>query len=183
MNDEPIQIINAVGESQGICARGIVHQRGLRHRSTNVFVFSTKNELLLQCRSASKDVYPDRWDLSVAEHARPFEAPIETAERGLFEEIGVQLEQSDFSIAQAGFEAMLVLPARGDRRAIIDREVTTSFRCTHDGPFVLDPDEVSSTRWADRAELARIINDEPRTLTPWLRQRLASIGIDRLFGP
>ena len=181
MNDEPIQIINASGTSAGICPRHVVHRRGLRHRSTNVFVFSTGNALLLQQRSANKSVYPNRWDLSVAEHARPFEAPVETARRGLEEEIGVTLDADSFSTVQRGFEATLVLPARGGREAIIDREVTTSFRCTHDGPFVLDPNEVSSTRWVDHGELTGIIETEPRGLTPWLLQRLRSIGVETLF--
>lgn len=182
MNDEPIQIISATGAIQGICPRYIVHKRGLRHRSTNVFVFSSTNALLLQQRSARKAVYPNRWDLSVAEHARPFETPPETARRGLAEEIGVRVEVDAFSAVQSGFEAMLVLPARGSRDAIIDREVTTSFRCTHDGPFVLDADEVSATRWMTRHELEDTIAREPRSLTPWLLQRLRSIGVERLFG-
>ncbi len=181
MNDEPIQIINACGSVAGICPRHVVHRRGLRHRSSNVFVFSTDNALLLQQRSASKSVYPNRWDLSVAEHARPFEAPVETAQRGLLEEIGVKLGTDSFAQVQRGFEATLVLPAGAARDAIIDREVTTSFRCTHDGPFVLDPEEVSSTRWVEHVELEEIVRTEPKQLTPWLLQRLRSVGLGTLF--
>ena len=181
MNDEPIQIINANGQSVGIAARGIVHRRGLRHRSTNVFVFSKDNELLLQRRADTKDIYPKRWDLSVAEHAQPDETPVATAARGLVEEIGVRLSENAFRRVQDGFEAMLVLPARDRRPAVVDREVTTSFRCTHDGPFVLDPVEVSDTRWVDRSALEAMLEHEPRSLTPWLVQRLRSIGLDRLY--
>ena len=47
--------------------RSIVHRTGLYHRSVNVLLRKDQS-LLIQKRTSWKDVCPDMWDLSVAEH-------------------------------------------------------------------------------------------------------------------
>lgn len=68
----------------------LVHQKGYYHRSVNVFVFNSAGQLLLQRRAAIKDICPNLWDLSCAEHVQPQEPYIEGAARGLKEELGTR---------------------------------------------------------------------------------------------
>lgn len=46
---------NVVGQAQ----RGEVHAKGLFHRAVNILVFTADDQLLLQRRSAEKDICPN----------------------------------------------------------------------------------------------------------------------------
>ena len=88
--DELLEIINREGKVIGIAPRGKVHGNpSLMHRVVHVLVFNKKGNLLLQKRSADKDVAPGKWDTSVGGHVDPGEGLIEAAEREMEEELGI----------------------------------------------------------------------------------------------
>lgn len=71
-------------------ARSIVHREGLWHRSTHIWVVSrARRALLLQLRSASKDTFPGRWDVSAAGHLSAGDDSVSAASRELYEELGL----------------------------------------------------------------------------------------------
>ena|SRR3990167_5599357 len=51
----------------GTIVRSEVHRKGLFHRSVNVLLFNSQNELLIQKRANTKRVCPGKWDLSVSD--------------------------------------------------------------------------------------------------------------------
>lgn len=53
------------------------------------------DEILLQKRCATKDSYPDMWDLSCGGHITVGENSLETAVRELEEELGLKVRPSD----------------------------------------------------------------------------------------
>jgi len=79
--------------------------KGLLHRAFSVFLFNTKNQLLLQQRAAEKITFPDMWTNTCCSH--PLGVPGETgatldaaimgvkraAQRKLDQELGIRAEQ------------------------------------------------------------------------------------------
>ncbi len=77
-----------------------VHRDGDWHRSVDVFVVRG-DELLLQKRCATKDSYPDMWDLSCGGHIFAGESSLETAVRELGEELGLEVQSSDLKFVES----------------------------------------------------------------------------------
>ena len=145
MAEEQFEVFDEQGNSCGLVNRSEVHRQGLWHKSVQVFVFNNTGDLLIQKRSADKDIYPDRWDGSVGEHLLPGEADVDGALRGLCEElgiVGVELE-----LLGEGFR----YAHRGP--AFWDREIQSGYRCRYDGLLELDPVEVSAIEWISLIDL------------------------------
>ena len=66
---EYIDILDENGIPTGETAtRKEVHEKGLWHRAVLCVIVDNKNRILIQQRSANKEKYPNKWDLSVAGH-------------------------------------------------------------------------------------------------------------------
>lgn len=61
----------------------------LIHRAVHVLLFNDSQQLLLQKRSADKDIQPGKWDTSVGGHLDPGEGYLAAARREMHEELGV----------------------------------------------------------------------------------------------
>jgi isopentenyl-diphosphate delta-isomerase len=158
------------GTPTGLVLRSEVHRRGLWHRAANVLLFHPDGRFYLQRRAATKDVWPNAWDLSVGEHLKPGESFEQAAYRGLAEELAVtnaSLEPLG-DVVRACFDA----PEFG----IHDHELQQSFRGEYAGHVQPNPNEVSEVRLVELETLARGIATDPDDYTPWLRARLSAFG-------
>ena len=125
----------------GRATRGECHGHPeLIHAVARVHVRDAAGRLLLQLRSASKDVEPGLWDTSVGGHLLPGEEPEAAARREMREELGVA----------AGELAFL---HRFLMRTPIETEWVTTFATVHPGPFRPDPGEVDEVRFWTRMEI------------------------------
>ncbi|CRH37655.1 hypothetical protein BN1184_AQ_00620 [Pantoea ananatis] len=68
-----------------------VHEKGLLHRAVTVYVFNTRQELLLQRRASDKYHCGGLWSNTCCGHPYPHESTKEAAERRLREEMGMIL--------------------------------------------------------------------------------------------
>ncbi|MBR4078736.1 MAG: NUDIX domain-containing protein [Christensenellaceae bacterium] len=92
---ELFEILKQNGKPTGrLKPRGEVHRDGDLHGSIHVWVLDG-NEVLLQKRSADKDVFPGYIDASCTGHIDPGETPVEAALRELSEELGICAEEKD----------------------------------------------------------------------------------------
>lgn len=172
MNDDPLildapedaasnEILDVVNEHDRVVGRehrGIIHARGLMHRSAQVLLFNSRGELFLQKRSMNKDEFPGLWDSSAAGHLNPGESYAQCARRELEEELG---------ISEAGeLEQLCRLPAS----ARTGFEHCTVFCCHHDGPLTLQAEEVDDGRWVAPKTMDRLVDDADSGLTPAVRQ-------------
>ena len=91
MNGELLEIYDEAGNSLGLAPRGLCHGNPeLIHRTAHVAVFHPETgDLLLQKRSAAKDIQPGKWDTAVGGHLAPGESYMDGARRELAEELGV----------------------------------------------------------------------------------------------
>ena len=83
----------------------------------HVCVFNTKGEMLIQQRQPFKTTWPGLWDLSIGGHIEAGETSEDSAERELFEELGIK---RDFSNERPHFTINFVIKA--DLRAILKKQ-------------------------------------------------------------
>lgn len=69
-----------------------VHSKGYWHKGVHIWISNSKKELLVQRRSANKDVYPNKLYISVAGHPVSGEEEIDSIKREFEEEIGIELD-------------------------------------------------------------------------------------------
>lgn len=106
----------------------------------HVFVFNRAGALFLQQRSMRKDVQPGRWDTSVGGHLHPGEDPREGARREMREELGI--------------DAPLTFSHEYIWRCPRETEYVRGYAAGFEGPFRLDPEEVSDGRFWTSGEIA-----------------------------
>jgi isopentenyl-diphosphate delta-isomerase type 1 len=149
MKEEIFAVVDASDTVIDYRPRSEVHRLGLRHRSVHVWVYNRMGELLLQKRSRRKECFPGMWDSAAAGHVDRGEAYDECAVRELQEELGVTLD--------APLERLFKLEAS----AATGWEFCWVYRCTSDGPFELNPEEVDAVAWFAPAELGQRLHATP----------------------
>lgn len=159
------------GAVLGNFSRSEVHRKGLWHRASNVFLFRSSGDLLIQRRQYDKDVCPGLWDLSAAEHLQPGETFEQGAIRGLWEELGV--EGITLELLGSVTKSCLEIP----ESQIRDYEFQQSFRAFYDGPVSPDITEVSEISTMNLEELRRSFHDNPESYTPWFRERAEELKL------
>lgn len=130
--------------------RSVVHREALLHRAVHIFVFNAAGELYLQRRSLNKDTAPGKWVSSCSGHVDSGEDYDTAARRELGEEIGLY--------DASGMERVF----KESACAATGNEFVWVYRCNSEGPFVLDPEEVSDGRWVGIRELNSWIEERPR---------------------
>lgn len=161
---EFFEIFSESGKPLGLAPRGVVHREGYWHKSVNVFLFSDDGRLLLQRRSKVKDVCPNAWDLSVAEHLKPGESFSECARRGAMEELG--LTKIRLQPVGSILRSRVVKPAVG----LKDLEFQQCFTGSFHGNIQMQEEEVAAFRLVEADALLCLIESAPLDFTPWLRQ-------------
>lgn len=155
---EWLEVVDENDEVIGLERRGVIHARGLMHRSAQILVFNSKGELFLQKRSPTKDEFPGLWDSSAAGHVNPGESYADCARRELAEELGVE--------SSVALEPMFRIPASRST----GWEHCAVFRCHYDGPFDLQRDEIDEGEWLTPHEIDRKVDDPDTALTSAVRR-------------
>ncbi len=147
----------------GRATRGECHGNpALVHAVARVQVFDRHGRILLQLRSAAKDIQPGKWDTAVGGHLLPGEDSETAARREMREELGVDPDRLDFL-------------HRFRWTTPVESEWVTTFSTLHDGPFSPDPEEIDGLRFWSRREiqaslgsgvLTSAFEDEFRRLPP-----------------
>ena len=169
MSEEIFDVVDERDEIVGHAPRSEVHRLGLKHRAVHVLIFNSRGELFLQKRSMKKDCFPGAWDSSASGHLNLGEDYDACALREVSEELGVSLSECPrrlFKIAAC--------PETGQEHVWI-------YRCVHDGPFVLNPDEIERGGWFKPEELRHWMSHAPADfagalLLIWQRLRADQAG-------
>lgn len=158
-NDEMFEIYDESGRRTGLAPRRECHGNpALIHRSVHVVIRHPDGRILLQKRSAAKDIQPGRWDTAVGGHLDPGESWETAARRELREELGVT--------APLELRHLFDMKVRNS----IESEDIRTFAAVYEGPFVLQREEVDEVRFWRLSELEQpAVQNE---LTPLLRREL-----------
>lgn len=140
--DEIFEIVDEHNQVIGTARRSECHGNpALIHRTSHVVVFHPDGRVLLQRRSAKKDIQPGKWDTAVGGHLDPGEDFEAAARREMKEELGI--------------DSTLPLQVLFDSRIrnTVESENTRVFSVTHGGPFDFSREEIDEVRFFSAAEL------------------------------
>ena len=97
MTHEMVDLLDDNGNIIGKQSKKVAHQTGAWHKSIHIYLINHKNEILLQLRTANKDIYPSVWDISVGGHVDAGEETVLTAGREMEEELGLKSSPEEFT--------------------------------------------------------------------------------------
>lgn len=147
---EFVQIVDENNEEIAAVTRRLMREQNLIHRASYVLVFNSRVELFVQQRTLSKDIYPGYHDVAAGGVVMAGESYEESAARELAEELGVKdvplLPCFDHYFEDEG-----------------NRVWGRVFRCRHEGPFTLQPEEVAGGRFMTLAQVMALSEREPFT--------------------
>ncbi|WP_316803231.1 isopentenyl-diphosphate Delta-isomerase [Pedobacter nototheniae] len=164
---EQVILVNKFDEPQGIMEKMEAHQKGLLHRAFSVFIFNSKNELLLQQRTRDKYHSASLWTNTCCSHPRLGENNIDAAKRRLHEEMGMRCELvNTFSFI---YKAPL-------ENGLMENEFDYVFFGFSDELPLINPNEVQAYRYVNLKVLQNDIKQQPQLYTSWLK-----ICLDRVI--
>jgi isopentenyldiphosphate isomerase len=145
--DELLPLVDEEGRAVGCARRSEVHGNpALLHPVVHCLVVSSRGELLLQLRSATKDVQPGRWDTSVGGHVGLGESIEHAVTREIGEELGATVRFTELEFLY-----------RYVMRSEIETELVHTFLWQADGPFRAEPGEIDGLRfWSEGEVLAKM---------------------------
>jgi len=153
MNQELIAVVDQNDQFIENRARNEVHQLGLRHRAVHILLFNDQQQLFLQKRSLKKDVNAGLWDTSAAGHVDAGESYDICAHRETIEELGVCVD--------ATLKFLFKLPALPET----GMEFVQVYHCSHNGPFVLEAEEIDDGQWFSIEEVSSRVKNNDASLT------------------
>jgi isopentenyldiphosphate isomerase len=137
---ELVDLIDDTGNVIGVVTRQEMRLRRLPHRCVYLLVFDSRGRLFVHRRTAAKDVFPSYWDLCVGGVLASGESFNAGAHREGREELGVDLE------LHALFPFHFA-----DPHTLVHGMV---YHAVHDGPFILQPEEIETGEFVPIADLA-----------------------------
>ena len=159
MSEEYLDVLNNRGEQTGQSKSYIdAHKYGLIHRAVHVWILNTKNQLLLQKRSADRRAYPNYWDISVSGHISSEETSLEAAKNETQEEIGLNLPSSAFTYLFTLEEHIVLNGGTYVNNEFQDVYLVRLEKNISDIQF--DKIELSDVQWVDMEEFRNLIGDE-----------------------
>jgi len=85
-----IDVLSTSGLRTGeILPRPEIHRLGKPHRAVHLYIFNSKNEVLLQRRAPTVDHFPGFFSISVLGHINAGEFSSDTVRREVEEELGI----------------------------------------------------------------------------------------------
>ncbi|MCM8537237.1 MAG: NUDIX domain-containing protein [Lentisphaeraceae bacterium] len=139
---ELLDVFDESGQFLKTAPRSQVHKEGLWHQTSQVWLVNEFGEVLLQFRSPQKTCFPSRWDISSAGHIPAGDSPLQSSQRELEEELGVLVDQDQFTFLFEHKE-----PYIGENH--VDREIAHVYlvKVPQATEFKLQESEVSDIRW------------------------------------
>lgn len=185
--DEEFDVVDSENRCIGRATRKRCHEEGLLHRSTYVFLFRARQtigrlraevEVLLQKRSEKKRVGGGLWDVSAAEHVSAGENYVQATARGLYEELGIRINQDQdlVQIRQAYLSKQYYKEA-----GVLDNMFTCTFAMVYDerthGALRIDGAEVESVEWWPVSTLVKKSKSSKDMFTRWLLIELDNLNL------
>ncbi|MBB3185575.1 8-oxo-dGTP pyrophosphatase MutT (NUDIX family) [Halomonas fontilapidosi] len=148
--DEQIQLVDARNRPCGSARRAAMRRFRFWHRATYVVVRNRRDEICVQRRTLTKEVFPGGLDLAAGGVVGAGEAVHVAARRELAEELGIRgvpLRQVGEFVHDAGGNHIF----------------GSLFLVDHDGPLTLQAEEVAEAFWLPPAEALALDGVTPDT--------------------
>lgn len=145
--DELVDVIDEAGRVVATVTRREMRVRRLPHRCTYVLVFNQDGDLFVHLRTATKDVYPSHWDVTIGGVLAAGETFDEGVLRETREELGVD----------GALEPIFPFNYADE----LTRVAGMVYRLDHEGPFRLQPEEIVRGEFVPLDRIAEMASRQP----------------------
>ena len=160
MMEEQVILVDKNDNNIGKIGKLEAHQKGLLHRAISIFIFNSKNQMLIQRRSVHKYHTPGLWSNAACSHPRNNETTTHAAERRLKEEMGIKCNL---------FYVFNFLYRAEFSSGLIENELDHVYIGFSDKKPKPNPLEVGNYRYVNSNHLLNEINENPHIFTPWFK--------------
>ena len=171
---EQLILVDEQDREIGFKAKADCHTgSGVLHRAFSIFVFNSRQELLLQQRSRSKMLWPGYWSNTCCSHPRRGEAMATAVTRRLEQELGFTcpLQYLYKFKYHAQFGAVGA-----------EHELCSVYFGRYDGPVDVNVNEIAAWRFVGVEALEAELAAAPDTFTPWFKMEWVHIKANYLDG-
>jgi isopentenyl-diphosphate delta-isomerase len=160
MIEEQVILVNAQDEQIGTMPKMEAHEKAVLHRAFSVFIFNSKNELMLQQRAAHKYHSPLLWTNTCCSHQRVGESNLEAGSRRLQEEMGfvTPLKETTSFIYKAPFD-----------NGLTEHELDHIMVGHYEAAPVINIEEVEAWKWMPLEAVKADIKLQPALYTEWFK--------------
>ena len=152
LEKEEVILVNEFDEAIGVMEKLEAHQKGVLHRAFSVFIFNSKNQLLLQRRALNKYHSPGLWTNTCCSHPRPGESTLAGANRRLVEEMGLETDLT--------FKTSFIYKTKFDNN-LTEHEFDHVFTGVSDRQPLINKDEVDSYKWVSFSDVKTELQSKP----------------------
>ena len=164
---EYVVLVDELDNKVGLMEKMEAHINPTLHRAFSIFIFNSKNEMLLQQRALSKYHTPGLWTNTCCSHPRDGESLHDATNRRLQEEMGMQCELK---------EAFSFIYKADVMQGLVEHEFDHVFIGTSDDLPIINKDEVESFRYDTVEHIKADIERNPQNYTAWFK-----IAFDKLL--
>lgn len=164
---EYVVLVDELDNKVGLMEKMEAHINPILHRAFSIFIFNSKNEMLLQQRALSKYHTPGLWTNTCCSHPRDGESLHDATKRRLQEEMGMQCELK---------EAFSFIYKADVMQGLVEHEFDHVFIGTSDDLPIINKDEVESFRYDTVENIKADIERNPQHYTAWFK-----IAFDKLI--
>ncbi len=163
--EEQFDVVDEHDNVVDVMSRSEVHRRGLRHRAVHIFLFRSSGKMLIHLRHADKEEFPSVWTSSASGHVSAGESYNVSAERELFEELGVHAQLKKFGRFAACRDT--------------SSEFTELFVAESDAELKVDESEITDVRWLSTSAIQAELAETPEKFSPAFRLIFAAYISDQ----
>lgn len=173
MNDdqELVMLVDELDREAGFAGKLSAHRLGQRHRAISVCLFDSDARMLVQRRASGKYHSGRLWTNTCCTHSRPGESAEMTAERRLFEELGIACRLRFLLRTQ------YCAPVGN---GLLENEIVHVFHGDYEGTVEPDPKEVAEVALRSKEFLLSDIAARPEAYSYWFKHYILTFG-DLLF--
>lgn len=154
--EENFDILDEKGNYTGkVESRKVCHKEGLWHKAVAVFIINSKNQVLLQKRSANKRMWPNTWDVTAGGHVLTGEFGFEAIIRETKEELDININKEDVTFIGAAISTS----EKKDIKANHFNEFYIVNKDIDETKLKLQEDEVSEVKWIDKDEIIKRVKN------------------------
>lgn len=154
--EELFDILNEKGEYTGkIEPREKCHKEGLWHKAVCCFIINSKDQVLLQRRSAKKKLWPNMWDITGGGHVLTGEFGFQAIIREMKEELGIDLEKNDITFIGSAISTDIkagLTDNHFNEYYIVKKDIDES-------KLILQEEEVTEVKWISKDEIIKRIKN------------------------
>ena len=158
MNSNDEVVIDWVDETDqviGPISRKNIYRENASFRTSHIFLFNSKGQLLLQKISEKKERYPGRYGSSVAGYVLSGESYEQAAKRKLMDELGVSNKEAKIKLVGKTF-----MEDMGRRKFV------SLFLTTYDNELKPDSEQMDEVKFFDPKEITKMREKDANVFTP-----------------